>query len=383
MSQPLAKVLGIAGAIALGAGAWPVASGPVAGTVAAVNARLAPDSISGLKGFADTLALQVDLGTTGKALGSYQVTVTWDSTVVRLDSVRSGNFGTLGQGNVNFVNGAELRLTQVNASGVTGVVTLAQLYFHVVSETPDHRTTIVPAFGELTATDFTNLLSDFASQPAVARVVPQPVPVGFTPDSLFERVGFKPHFDLVVDLSNTESPLGSYAATVTWDAAVMLLDSVSAPGSFPLPQLNPVSAGELRLTAADAVGAGGLQAVARLHFRFLGDTWPRQTPLAVSVTEMGAARTFENLLPGVVTDPAAVVIGGVLRGDIDLSGAVAALDAQVILQAVVGLSLPAGARALPNGDADCGGTLQARDAQIVLNHVVGNDVSAFCAGKIQ
>ena len=77
------------------------------------------------------------------------------------------------------------------------------------------------------------------------------------------------------------------------------------------------------------------------------------------------------------------IIGGVLRGDIDLSGAVAALDAQLILQAVVGLPIPPGSKILPNGDADCGGTLQARDAQIVLNRVVGNDVSAFCAGTIQ
>ena len=50
---------------------------------------------------------------------------------------------------------------------------------------------------------------------------------------------------------------------------------------------------------------------------------------------------------------------------------------------MVGLALPAGAKALPDGDGDWNGTLQARDAQIVLNQVVGNPVSQFCAGKIQ
>jgi hypothetical protein len=73
----------------------------------------------------------------------------------------------------------------------------------------------------------------------------------------------------------------------------------------------------------------------------------------------------------------------VLRGDVNISGSIAALDAQVILQGVVGLPLPAGVPGLPHGDADCGGTLQARDAQIVLNAVVGNPTAQFCVARIQ
>jgi hypothetical protein len=98
---------------------------------------------------------------------------------------------------------------------------------------------------------------------------------------------------------------------------------------------------------------------------------------------MHAALTFADLLPGVTARSGKAVIGGVLRGDIDVSGSVLALDAQLILQGVVGLALPQGIPGLPHGDADCNGILQARDAQIALNVVVGNSVAPFCGGTIR
>jgi hypothetical protein len=120
-----------------------------------------------------------------------------------------------------------------------------------------------------------------------------------------------------------------------------------------------------------------------LYFRFLGETFPRQSALTLLVSEMHAAVTFANLLPGTTPRSGIATIAGVLRGDIDISGTVSALDAQVILLGVVGLSLPSGANSIPHGDADCDGVQKAKDAQIVLNLVVGNDVSQFCAGRIQ
>jgi hypothetical protein len=78
-----------------------------------------------------------------------------------------------------------------------------------------------------------------------------------------------------------------------------------------------------------------------------------------------------------------LVSGGVLHGDVNGDGQIQALDAQLVLQALVGLPLPAGVHAMPNGDADCNGTLQAIDAQIILASLVGIDVSKFCVGKVQ
>jgi hypothetical protein len=346
--------------------------------VAAVTATLSPDSISGVTGNTNVITMALDLGTSGKLLGSYTVRLTWDSSVVRVDSVRSGSFGLP---LVNYVGGGEVRLTQVNALGLGGSVTLAQLFVRFVNDTAGKRTVIQPTFTEITALDFTNLLADFSATGTVARVLAPRVFVRFSPDSTYERVGFTPQIDLTAQVAQSGVALGSYAAQFTWDSTVMRLDSIK-PADYAAPQTNQINAGELRLTSADASGRTGLFSLARLYFTFLDESFPRLTPLTLTVSEAHAAISFADLLPGVTAISGKAVIGGVLRGDIDVSGALAALDAQLILQSVVGLN-PPGTRPVPHGDADCGGALQARDAQIVLNQVVGNSVAQFCAGTIQ
>ena len=367
------------------AAAFPVArelsAARVASTALLVTAGLSPDSISGVNGLTHTVALRADLGTSGRSLASYSVTITWDSTIARVDSVRPGAFGTP---LVNYVNGGQVRLTQVNNAGMAGIVTLAQLHFRFVNDTIGRRAPISVVFTDLVATDFTDLRQELTTVPGVTRVLAPNVLVRFTPDSMHERVNGRPQIDLTADLASAPGvALGSYAATFTWDTTIMTLDSVRA-GDYTAPQVNQPNGGELRLTAADAQGRGGAPfSLARLYFRFVDETFPRLTALALSVTEMHAARSFANLLPGVTARSGKAVIGGVLRGDIDINGAIAALDAQLILQGVVGLPLPAGVPGLPHGDSDCGGSLQAKDAQIVLNQVVGNPVAQFCVARIQ
>jgi hypothetical protein len=348
---------------------------------APVAVRLAPDSISGVRNVARTVALDADMMSSGKSLGSYSARLQWDSTVVRLDSVRAGEYGTP---LINYVHGGEVQLTQVNTGGRTGAFSLAQLHFRLANDTAGKRTAITLTVTDLTATDFTNLRTELVTGSGVARILPPAVIARFSPDSLLERVDFRHRRDLLADLAAAPGVLlGSYAARITWDSTVMVLDSVKA-GDFAAPLVNTVNGAEIRLTAADGAGRGGTPfSLAQLYFRFVGETFPRQTGLALTVTEMHAALSFADLLPGTTARQGKAVIGGVLRGDIDLSGSVAALDAQVILLGVVGLALPAGARSLPHGDADCNGTLRALDAQIVLNFVVGNDVSQFCGGTIK
>jgi hypothetical protein len=346
-----------------------------------VTAGLSPDSISGVAGQLHTVALQVGMPTTTDSLGSYSVTITWDSTIARVDSVRAGAFGTP---TVNYVSGGEVRFTAVNTDGMTGVFSLALLHFRIVNDTIGRRTLITLSFTDLVATDFTDLRAGAQIVHGVVRVLAPPVIVHFTPDSTYERVGHKPVIDLTADLSAANGvALGSYTASFTWDPAVMVFDSIRA-GDYVMPQWNQSAPGELRLSAADPQGRGGTAfSLARLHFSFVNATFPTVTAMSVTVSEMSAALSFANLLPGVVTRTGKAVIGGVLRGDTDVSGALAALDAQLILQGAVGLTLPAGVTGVPHGDADCGGTLQARDAQIVLNAIVGNPVSQFCVARIQ
>lgn len=351
-----------------------VAQGPT------MRAGLAPDSISGVRGQRHTVGVFVEMGTTGRLLASYTLTLQWDSTIVRLDSIRGGDFGTP---LVNYVHGGEARLTQVNTTGRANNFTLARLFFRFVNDTVGRRTSIATTFTEMTATDFLNLRPFLTTVGGVARVLPPSVTVHFSPDPTYERVGFSPELLLTADLAAASGvALGSYAATFTWDPTVMVLESVT-PGDFAAPQVNQVSSSELRLTAAEAQGRGGAPfALARLRFRFVNPNVGAATTVALSVTEMHAAVTFADLLSGVTARNGRAVVG-VLRGDVDVSGSVVALDAQLILMGVVGLALPQGVSGLPNGDADCNGVLQARDAQIALNVVVGNSVAPFCGGAIR
>lgn len=365
-----------AGALAIG-GAM---IGPAAAGGQAVSVGLAPDSISGMAGQTHTVALRADMLASGRSLSTYTVTITWDSTIVRVDSVRPGAFGTP---LVNYASGGELQFTQVNTTGMTGAFTLALLHFRFVNDTIGRRTPISLGFTDLVATDFTDLRSTASIDDGVARVLPPRVVVHFSPDSTYERVGHKPVIDLSADLSSAPGvALGSYALSFTWDPAIMVFDSIRA-GDYAAPQWNQPNAGELRLSAADAQGRDGAFSLARLHFSYVDESFPRATSLSLIVSEMSAAVSFANLQPGVITRIGKAVIGGVLRGDTDVSGALAALDAQLILRGAVGLALPNGLPGTPHGDADCGGTLQARDAQIVLNAIVGNPVAQFCVSRIQ
>ena len=73
----------------------------------------------------------------------------------------------------------------------------------------------------------------------------------------------------------------------------------------------------------------------------------------------------------------------VLRGDVDGDGKITAADAQLVLMATVGLSLPAGVFAFPSGDANCDGVTNALDAQIILSFLVGQNTSQFCINTIR
>lgn len=347
-----------------------------------VTAFLAPDSISGVVGQRKTVVLRADMGSTGYALGSYAVSITWDSTLVRLDSV--GSTADFATPTVRYVNGSEVVISGASGSGFAGSFSLATLYFHIVFENGEYtRATIDPTFSEFTSADFIDLKPGLVTTGAVARVLAPSVLVGFSPDSILQRVGFKPEIDLTADLtSDPDVALGSYTADISWDASVMRLDSVRA-GNVGVPEVNQLSTGSIRITAADAVGATGMVTAARLYFRFINATYPSETALSLSVSELHAAQSFGDLLPGMTSHDGKALIGGWLRGDVDVTDAIVSNDALKILKLTVGLPV-AGitGNGVPQGDADCNGSISAKDAAIVLNYIVGNTV-AFCVGTIQ
>ena len=93
-------------------------------------------------------------------------------------------------------------------------------------------------------------------------------------------------------------------------------------------------------------------------------------------TRQLVAATFgRGLFKYSLGNPAAV-----LRGDVNRDGAVNALDALLIQQALIGLQMPLGMTILPHGDANCDGRVDAADALIVLRAAVGLTTSGACVG---
>ena len=70
----------------------------------------------------------------------------------------------------------------------------------------------------------------------------------------------------------------------------------------------------------------------------------------------------------------------VLRGDLNFDARVTPVDAQAILESLVGNKIPAGWTSTISGDADCDGKLSAADAQLVLSFAIGLPVNGACVG---
>ena len=163
-------------------------------TVLAI-ASLSPDSSGAVVGMDVAVTLSVDLTQVAKSLASYAATVTWDSTVIRLDSVKSvaGGFASalaveadarpsdpakvvssaLAAVTSTNINAGSVSLSATDPAGKTGSVVLARLYFHIVADAPagGAQTSITPSFTSASsiASQETNLVPAIA--PHAGKVV--------------------------------------------------------------------------------------------------------------------------------------------------------------------------------------------------------------------
>jgi len=70
----------------------------------------------------------------------------------------------------------------------------------------------------------------------------------------------------------------------------------------------------------------------------------------------------------------------VLRGDVNADGAVTAVDALLIQQALAGVQVQPTVQLFPRGDANCDGRIEIIDAVLVLRFAVGASVGGSCVG---
>jgi photosystem II stability/assembly factor-like uncharacterized protein len=134
----------------------------------AAFAYFLPDTISGLSADHDALDLVADVTSLGDlSIGSYAVSVTWDSLVVRLDSIRAAPAGFAAPA-VNVVNPGDVRLASASSAGMSGQVRLARLYFKFAGDGATLRSAILPTFSELSSTTAVNLLPPMSVRAATA-----------------------------------------------------------------------------------------------------------------------------------------------------------------------------------------------------------------------
>ena len=132
-------------------------------------ASIVPDTLRGATGAAAGADLVIDVpSSTPLTLGGYAATVSWDSTVVRLDSVTAGDFAAP---TVTRLSAAAVRLAATGSAPGSGPLAVARLRFHLIGAAGT-SSTIGSALSTLLAagSDAFDLLPSATTRPGIAIV---------------------------------------------------------------------------------------------------------------------------------------------------------------------------------------------------------------------
>lgn len=181
-----------------------------------------------------------------------------------------------------------------------------------------------------------------------------------------------------LDMTARSEKLGSFAARISWNPAVLHLDG-GGDGTFGAVTVNADSlvSGVARIAGANPAGVGGLITLGILHFTPLVS---QPDTVRLAVTELFAAGTFADLMPSLTTRDGYFCPARGVFGDVDKDANINSRDALIALSNAVGLDVSAFDVSL--GDVDGNGVTNARDALIILSSAVGLPVSAFRVGRL-
>ena len=217
-----------------------------------ITARVRPPVVAPPAGTLDGIAIEVDMGSTGKTLGSFGVILTWDPTVLQYLGDSGGGDPPFSSVVINrtAVGSGRLRFSAASPTGATGVVNIMNVTYGVLVE-PCVLSRIDLEFTSLGATGpgFENLLpllkvedgfvraTDFifdlrANDPATTTLSWSSVPPGRSYDAIRGQVanlsleGLDLHLGPVVCLENdsSDTTTGSGAEAPHADA------DIPAPG---------------------------------------------------------------------------------------------------------------------------------------------------------
>lgn len=212
----------------------------------------------------------------------------------------------------------------------------------------------------------------------MGRLAAQSIPVTLGgPASSFVGVSYQ--IPIQVDMSARAEKLGSFLLRITWDPAVVRLDSgINADFGEVFAREDSMAVGVLRMAGLSAQGVGGKVTLGIGFGRpLVADT----TTFKVEVLELYAAGTFADLAPSAVPVDRQYCPARGRWGDLEADGQAMARDAQIALLASVGLPVPPGTD-VGVGDVDGDGRTDSRDALIILSRVVGLNTGAFRVMRI-
>lgn len=346
--------------------------------------------------------VEVDLSSIGASLGSYQGRVRFNPGVATLVSATAGTFQ--GETDINvdsaLVGMVAFAGASADASLNTGVTAILELTFDVVSGDGGETSPLTLEIDEVvTAGTITDLTSKLDVNHGAILVDPGDIGVRVVPSSLQLDTGQPFTVSVELDLSQTTAVPEAASGTITFDPAVLRIDSVKTGTMGGELQANTATAGTVSwAVASTSLPADPNVTVVVLHMTAIGLTGT-SSALPLTLTELVNGANLESLLPFVVQGSTPVVgVGGGPRvwGDADFTwrddptnpAPVTATDALICLSAAVGVDTSVyetdACDVAPDSGTTYVGLVNSLDALVILTYAVGKPVgTAYRVGELR
>lgn len=252
-----------------------------------------------------TAAISEDL-----SLGALDATVSWNPSLLEFVSIEDGTYGALNTNTSQAASGS-ITFNTFKTAGQSGSFTLGVLNFQPVAGATGDATVEMTVTEISAAQTFADLLNQTTVVPCSISLGEEAPPA---PEGFVVRFDGPAEVDQGASIAVTltasvpeDMLLGAFDATLRWDAD--LLDFVSIEdGTYGALNANTSQAasGYLTFNSFDASGQNGTLTLAVVSFTASGSGGTAE--VEIEFVEVSAARTFDDLLPQLQTEPHQVAI---------------------------------------------------------------------------
>lgn len=349
------------------------------------------DSTTATAGDTVTMPVRIDMSGVGKAIGSVQARLTFDTAVVSYLSMTSDFSGTFTQ-NEDSASVGILRFAGINTNASVNLDTTKVAILKFVAKGKWGSQTVLDLdIPELSQTDFTNVTDQMDVFDGHILLSPGTFAVAMRGAETVSKEESKP-IKLRVYVQDLKAGLGSIQGRVSFGNSILQVDSVTAGdygGTFDSNTAMQADSGFVRFAViqlsppnVDSADLATVWVTAKATTQG-GDS----TTVAGVLEEVTDPVQFADLLPFLNGNtPLNVAVSVGVWGDANSDKLITALDALVCLSQVVGKDVsqfdPTGCDVAPDDGAAFNGTVTALDALAILSYVVGRALpETFRVGK--